>query len=577
MNILKRFGLPALLALLAALQPALARTSVSAGVACAPLIQACNGDEASCVAPLLQGLTAKLPAVAAADIAGCNAARSLVKIPEPPAQIVDGSPARGAGPQAAPAWTGGKTHPPNIVLILADDFSMNLMSQDQDILSQTMPNLARMIRDGVTFHHYFVTDSLCCPSRTTIFTGLLPHNSGVFTNSKPDGGFFAFQANDDASKTFAVTLQRAGYATAMMGKYLNGYMPQKDGVPIGWSEWDVAGNGYANFNYVLNENGVLRLPGPHLTDEISILGRKFIAANADRPFFLELATFSPHGPCVPPVRYNNAFADIRYPQGPAYDARPDASAPAWLKAIPPLTDKEKATMFATFQRRLQSDKGIDDMIGALRAQLVSLGIADNTYVIFTSDNGLHMGEYSLRSGKLTPFDTDIRVPLVVVGPQIAPGRGVDPLAGNLDLAPTFAAIAKAPKLASTDGRSLLPWLTGTDPGAWRSSLLVEHHQVKGASDNPDAAEKNGGDPPTYAALRTEAGLYVEYVTGEVSYYDLTLDPDAQINIAANLTKDQLAGFHAALAANTACHGPGVCWAAQSSALPQASPQRHWPP
>jgi len=567
MNILKRFGLPALLALLAALQPALARTSVSAGVACAPLIQACAGAEASCVAPLLQGVTAKLPKLAAADIAACNAARSLVNIPEPPAQIADGSRARGAGPQAAPAWTGGKTHPPNIVLILADDFSMNLMTEDQDILSQTMPNLARMIRDGVTFPHYFVTNSLCCPSRATIFTGLLPHNSGVFTNSKPDGGFFAFQANDDASKTFAVTLQGAGYATAMMGKYLNGYMPQRDGVPMGWSEWAVAGNGYANFNYVLNENGVLRLPGPHLTDEISILGRKFIAANADRPFFLELAAFSPHGPYVPPVRYNNAFADISYPKGPAYDARPDASAPAWLKAIPALTDKEKASMAATFQRRLQSDKGIDDMIGALRTQLVSLGIADKTYVIFTSDNGFHMGEYSLRSGKLTPFDTDIRVPLVVVGPQVAPGGIVDHLAGNVDLAPTFAAIAKAPKLAEADGRSLLPLLTGTDPGAWRSSILVEHHQVRGASDNPDAAAKNGGDPPTYAALRTRTGLYVEYVTGEVSYYDLAPDPHQQINIAASLPKDRLAALHAALIANTACHGPGACWDAQSSALP----------
>ena len=564
MNGLKRLGLPVLLVLLAAMHPALARTSVTAAEACAPLVQACNGQEDACVAPLLQGMTSKLPKVAEADIAACNAARISVKIAPPPSdRFADGTPARGPGPQPAPIWTGGTSHPANIVLILTDDYSLDLMSQNQDILSKTMPNLARMIRDGVTFTHYFVTDSLCCPSRSSIFTGLLPHNSGVFTNSKPDGGYFAFQANNDAAKTFAVTLHNAGYATAMMGKYLNGYMPQSGGVPEGWSEWDVAGDGYANFNYLLNENGVLRLPGPHLTDEISILGRKFITANKDRPFFLELATFSPHGPYVPPVRYDKAYADLAYPKSPAYDARPNASAPAWLKAIPALTADQKVKMEGSFLRRLQSDSGIDDMIGAVRQQLETLGIAGNTYVIFTSDNGFHMGEYSLRSGKLTPFDTDIHVPLVVIGPKIAAGSSAQQLAGNIDLAPTFAEIAGVKGLA-VDGKSLLPLLTGTNPGAWRTGVLVEHHEAKSAKDNPDAAEKNGGDPPSYAALRTKGALYVEYVTGEVSYYDLAADPYELNNLAATLPKDRLAALHAALAANTACHGPGACFAAQSA-------------
>src|SRR5271157_866728 len=125
------------------------------------------------------------------------------------------------------------TGKPNIVFILTDDLSTNLV--------QYMPNVLAMQKDGTTFANYFVTDSLCCPSRASIFTGKFPHNTGVFTNTRPLGGYDVFVARNNEPFTFAVSLQRAGYKTAMMGKYLNGYFPVKHGVPVGWNEWDVAG------------------------------------------------------------------------------------------------------------------------------------------------------------------------------------------------------------------------------------------------------------------------------------------------------------------------------------------------
>lgn len=541
------------------------------GPACAVLAAACTAagfagpaGEIDCMGPLLAGQSGNgLPDLAAPQIAACNAAVASRKFPIPPAPVVaDGTPAPGPGPMAALPWSGDRPSPPNIVLVLVDDFAMNLMSQDQSILSRTMPNLARMIRDGVTFTKYFVTDSLCCPSRSSIFTGKFPHNTGVFTNEAPDGGYDAFMTHGNDAQTFAVWLQRQGYATAMMGKYLNGYRAVRDGVPPGWTEWAVASNGYPNFNYVMNHNGRLIVPAPHLTDELAILGQSFVRKNADRPFFLELSTFSPHGPFVPPVRYRADFGDIDYPKTPAYGARPDPAAPDWLQAIQPLDARAQARMSRVFRDRLRSDKGVDDLIGTIRAQLQRLGIADRTYVIFTSDNGFHMGEYSLRMGKETAFDTDIRVPLVVVGPGAQPGAQVDALAQNIDLAPTFAQIAGLAPPDRVDGRSLLPWITGQPVADWRGSVLVEHHHPAPSAGDPDQAGRMSGNPPDYNALRGPDWVYVEYGTGEVEYHDLTTDPWELKNTISELSATRRAALHRALVAVTRCAGQASCQAAQ---------------
>ena len=154
--------------------------------------------------------------------------------------------------QVSLAGTGGQPgNRPNIVFILADDFSMNLV--DYMKKAPTL-GLKRMVDEGATFTNYFVSNSLCCPSRSTIFTGKYPHNTCVFTNTwNPakglvDGAFEAFQAYHNEQHTFAIALHKGGYKTAMMGKYLNDYLPWKPSpTPYqswGWDEWDVAGDGY---------------------------------------------------------------------------------------------------------------------------------------------------------------------------------------------------------------------------------------------------------------------------------------------------------------------------------------------
>ena len=519
-----------------------------------------------CLTPLISGIRAPgpgplaLPTVFADQIRACSAAQSTATGKATTSLLPN------TAAVAHKAMPAGRALRPNIVFILADDFSMDLISKKNGAFQQTMPNLAKMQADGASFTHYYVTDSLCCPSRASILTGLLPHNSRVFTNGPPDGGFQGFMAHGDDAKTIAVALHNQFYATALMGKYLNGYQPAINGVPQGWSRWAVAGDGYPNFNYVLNSDGTLIRPLPHLTDEISQLGQDFIKASAAGPFFLELAPFSPHKPYVSPARYASSFGNLNYPKTPAYEARPDSNAPDWLAQIPPLSQVSLNTMQEIYRNRARSDAGIDDMIGAVRQTLSDLGLADNTYVVFTSDNGYHMGEYSLFPGKTTPFDTDIHVPLIVVGPGIAAGSQIDQVAMNIDFYPTFAELAGIAPPTDVDGHSLVGVLLGR-PVAWRNLEVIEHKCNAGdpSASDPDFPASNSGAPPTYAAIRLPGAMYVEYLDGEgvIGYYDLKSDPYELHNIGGSLTDRRKKALHNALEANRTCKGQSACWAAQS--------------
>ena len=153
---------------------------------------------------------------------------------------------------------------------------------------------------------------------------------------------------------------------------------------------------------------------------------------------LELATFAPHAPYTPAPRDANDFPGLKAPRTPAFDARTSA-APRWLSGHAPLTPAaDRAASTRSFRKRAQAVQAVDDMIGRIEATLKARGLADNTYIVFSSDNGYHMGEHRLLPGKMTAFDTDIRVPLVVAGPGVPAGRRTHAIAENIDLCPTFA-------------------------------------------------------------------------------------------------------------------------------------------
>ncbi len=319
---------------------------------------------------------------------------------------------------------------------------------------------------------------------------------------------------------------------------------------------------------MLNQNGRIAkygsTPQDYLTDVVSGLADTFIRSSAPGPYFVEIATFAPHAPYIPAPRNANDFPGLGYPRDAAFGLRPGPTAPLWLKDIPPLRPMEIKKIEEHYRMRAQSVQAVDQMIGRIRATVAALG-GNNTYIVFSSDNGYHMGEYSLRPGKMTPFDTDIRVPLIVVGPGVPAGQSVDAIVENVDLNPTFTELGQSPGATAPDGHSLVALLHGGAATEWRHVALVEHHRPGPLPNinDPDAPIPHSANPTTYNALRLAGAMYVEYADGEVGYYDLVKDPLELTNVAPSVPAAQLQRLHAILLANTQCKGATQCWAAQS--------------
>jgi N-acetylglucosamine-6-sulfatase len=452
---------------------------------------------------------------------------------------------------------------PNIIFILTDDLDWSLV--------RYMPHVQKLQAQGTTFTNYVVTDSLCCPSRASILSGCYPHNTGIFTNGGVDGGFRTFHARGEESDTFATRLKSHGYRTALMGKYLNGYTAQGrvDGkpryIPPGWSEWDVAGNGYSEFDYNLNENGKVvhygTRPRSYLTDVIARKGSSFVhrAAKAGKPFFLELSTFAPHGPYTPAPRDAADFPALQAPRTPAFNEGDVSDKAPWLRDHSALDQAQIAAIDAAYRKRAQAVQAVDDLIAKLETRLRRDGVARNTYIFFSSDNGYHHGDHRLMPGKLTAFETDIRVPLIVAGPDVVAGRDVARVTENVDLYPTFVSLGRAGSSPIVDGKSLVPLLRGQQAPAWRDAALVEHHGPDfGAEAGPDAPPPNSGNPSTYEALRLPRATYVEYANGEREYYDLQTDPYELTNTYRKLSPQQANALHAELTRLVSCRGAADC-------------------
>lgn len=433
---------------------------------------------------------------------------------------------------------------PNIIFILTDDEDVGIHA--------FMPKTKALLHDqGTTFSNFFVTYSLCCPSRASILTGQYPHNTQIEGNRPPQGGFLkAYQIGLEAN-TVAVWLQQAGYHTLLAGKYLNGYgqdnprraqrqglnLPDPTYVPPGWTEW-YAGVGnapYQDYNYSLNENGQLvrygSSPEDYLTD---VIARKAVQAIANatregKPFFLYLAPFTPHAPANFAPRHASLFKDAELPRPPNFDEADVSDKPPLLRRLPRLSERELARMRELYIKRLRSLQAIDDLVESIVQALRQNGQLANTYIVYTSDNGFHMGNHRMPQGKNMPYEEDIRVPLVVRGPGVLAGKTVNELALNIDLAPTFAEIAGLEVPPSCDGRSLLPLLRGQIPTVWRQSFMVQRGEgAEAQSEDGDGRDRAGA----FSALRTAAYTFVQWGSGDRELYDLKADPYQLQNLAS---------------------------------------------
>ncbi len=390
----------------------------------------------------------------------------------------------------------------NFVIFLTDD-------QRWDTL-WAMPILQeKLVKRGVTFTSTFVTTPLCCPFRASLLSGgFYPHNTGVVHNKAPNGGVTRF--ND--TSTLATMLQKAGYRTALVGKYLNGYQDIYPYVPPGWTLW--AGNDnthdWWSYDVVLGSSGQEASWGAivHSTQYITDFQRDqalaFLDSVGDAPFFLYFSTNAPHGPATPAPGDEGLFADFSTED---YVPREEglADKPRWVREHA----RQDAQHPDFIRRQLQSLQAVDRAIGAIVDRLEAQGKLDETLLVFTSDNGLLWGAHGL-DGKGQPYEESIHVPLVIVAPGILPRQEERLVVPNLDIGPTVLELAGIQ--AGTDGLSLVPLLERRyDP--WRQYILIENF-VEGALDYG----------PQWAGLRTRRWKYVEYFTGERELYDLREDP-----------------------------------------------------
>jgi N-acetylglucosamine-6-sulfatase len=466
----------------------------------------------------------------------------------------------------------GKSDRPNIVLVLTDDLDHNLGTLDH------VPKLTGMMGgQGITFPNMFVSQSLCCPSRSSIQRSQYVHNHHVVGNSPPNGGFEKFHALHEDESTVGTWLKAAGYRTGFMGKYLNGYpnTAAPNYVPPGWDDWNspAAGNPYGEYNYTMNENGKLvkygRKPNEYMTTVLSGKATSFIEQTASdrRPFFLVVATYAPHQPATPAPRYAAAFPGLKAPRPPSYNEADVSDKPAWIRSKPILGPPQQNLMDSLFRKRLRTMLSVSDLVENLIATLKKEGLSENTYIIFTSDNGFHMGEHRLHAGKLTPYEEDIRVPLFIRGPGIPAGQTRQEIVANIDLAPTVADLGHAKVPDFVDGRSLVPLLKKEEkPEKWRQAFLIEQEEThynpgpskRGVLEPQDpleqelAAARQG--VPAYAALRTADQIYVLYGDGERELYDLRTDPYEIKNLAKTAPPAEVTRLDKWLAAYVKCHG-----------------------
>ena len=428
---------------------------------------------------------------------------------------------------------------PNFVFVMTDDMDAASLS--------AMPHVRSLLgKEGATFRRYYAGVSLCCPSRATLLTGKYAHNTKVLANRGANGGYRAFRAAGNEQSTIATWLSAAGYRTAHIGKYLNGFpgpMPATY-VPPGWTDWmaTVAGRQYTQYNYTLNVNGVLEphgaTPADYGTDVFARKAIEFIErATADgEPFYVQLWAWAPHGPQVPAPRHANLFPNAEVPRTPSFFEKDTSDKPD-LMPTRAASAERIARLDAIRRGRLQSLAAVDEGVRAIYLRLERLGILDNTYLIFSSDNGYHLGQHGLLANKHTAYEEDIRIPLVIRGPGIPAGLVLDHLVSNADLAPTVAALAGVEADPAVDGRSFARLFDGEapPPGEWREAIPVAHWYEPLA--RLDFL-------PDFRGVRTRQYTYVEYGTGDRELYDNRADPLQLENLATTAAPDLLAQLSA---------------------------------
>lgn len=418
---------------------------------------------------------------------------------------------------------------PNVVFLLTDDQRADALGYAGNALIQT-PNLDALARRGVSFKNAYVTTSICAVSRASILSGQYARRHGIH-------GFATSFSARALRQTYPMRLKDAGYRVGFIGKWGVGNAPP-DSVFDYWRGFPGQGR-YEHTDSLGRPLHLTRLMGRQATEFI----RQSAEGGTAQPFALSVSFKAPHVQDRDPRQfiydpaYEALYADVSIPvpatAEPAYwEAHPD-----FFKASNEARERWKIR-FSTPEQYQQSVKGyyrlitgVDRVVGEIVAELERLGLAGNTLIFFTSDNGFYLGEHGL-AGKWYGHEESIRVPMLLFDPALPPserGQVVDEIALNIDVAPTLLDRAGLPVPAEMQGRSLVPLYMGRPPDVWRRDFFYEHLFERKAS-APAIPRSEGIAGGRYKYLR-----YLDPDPPHEVLYDLEADPRETVNRADDPT------------------------------------------
>ncbi|EED14631.1 arylsulfatase, putative [Talaromyces stipitatus ATCC 10500] len=456
---------------------------------------------------------------------------------------------------------------PNFVFIITDDQDLELDSLHY------MPLVSRHLKaKGTFFRNHFVTTALCCPSRVSLWTGRQAHNTNVTDVSPPYGGYPKFVERGFNDDFLPVWLQTSGYNTFYTGKLFNFHTvdnydsPYVNGFTGSDFLLDPFTYSYLNATFQRNREPPVSYKGHHTTEVITDKALGFLEDGLaeDQPFFLVIAPIAPHSNIdvgalddhgaptvmtepIPLSRHENLFQDAKVPRTAHFN--PDEpNGVSWVRNLPKQDDQTIEYNDHFYRQRLRALQGVDELVGAVVNRLEDSDQLDNTYIIYTSDNGYHIGQHRLPPGKACGFEEDIRVPFLIRGPGIAKGADQDAVTTHIDIAPTLLKLAGIPLRDDLDGTPMP--LHPNSNETRHEHVAVEYwgrgylEGLKGAIDNSPVVPNN-----TYKSVRLIGDgfdlYYSVWCNNEHELYDLTTDRYQLNNLYYNVDSSnrQIQGFN----------------------------------